>query len=55
MKVSPHENLELWRVTIGGYGLVGVTSDVAIQLVPDNKYIKIQSAIDRYSKFKSKI
>ncbi|WP_264769853.1 FAD-binding oxidoreductase [Coxiella burnetii] len=36
VKVSPRENAELWRATIGGYGLLGVISDVTLQLVPDN-------------------
>ncbi|WP_267256603.1 hypothetical protein [Coxiella endosymbiont of Ornithodoros maritimus] len=46
MKVSPHENAELWRVTIGGYRLLGVTSDVAIQLVPDNILKSKMQSID---------
>lgn len=33
--VSRNENPELWKSVIGGYGLLGVISDVTLQLVPN--------------------
>lgn len=35
IEVSPNKNIDLWRSVIGGYGLLGVISDVTLQLVPD--------------------
>lgn len=42
LEVSRNKNPELWRSVIGGYGLLGVISDVTLQLVPDSK---LKSAI----------
>jgi len=35
VEVSPDKNSDLWRAAIGGYGLVGVISDVTLRLMPD--------------------
>jgi decaprenylphospho-beta-D-ribofuranose 2-oxidase len=37
IEVSRNKNPELWKSVIGGYGLLGVISDVTLQLVPDTE------------------
>lgn len=37
--VTPHQHPDLWSAVIGGYGLLGVVSDVTLQLTTNNLYI----------------
>lgn len=46
LRCSRTENADLFRLTIGGYGLFGVIADVKIRLVPRRKVQRVVRVID---------